>query len=151
MKETPLIASATTFFLSLCVVAFSQDTSEAEIRNLEKLELDALLKKDTAALFHKYWSPTMVVNTPANRVGTVEETKKNLLAGRIDYTYMERNIEKITFNQNIAIVMGQEVLEPKGLTENVGKTVTRRFTNIWMKSNNKWSIVARQSTIISIR
>lgn len=151
MKKVSLFTAATTFFLCLYVFAFAQDTREAEIRNLEKLELDALLKKDTAALFHKYWSPTMVVNTPANRVGTVEETKKSLLAGRIDYTYMERNIEKVTFNQNIAIVMGQEVLEPKGLTENAGKTITRRFTNIWMKTNNAWAIVARQSTIISIR
>jgi hypothetical protein len=151
MKKASLFIAATTFFLCLYVVAFSQDRQETEIRNLEKLELEALLKKDTAALFNKYWSPQMVVNTPANRVGTVEETKKGLLAGRIDYVYMERNIERITFNENIAIVMGHEILEPKGLTENAGKTVTRRFTNIWMNRNNTWSIVARQSTIISVR
>ena len=142
--------SLTALFLCLYTVAFSQDPREAEIRNLEKLELDALLKKDTASLFHKYWSPKMVVNTPANQVGTVEETKKRFLAGKIDYVYMNRNIEKITFNENIAIVMGNEVFEPKGLTDNAGKTVTRRFTNIWMKTNDSWAIVARQSTIISI-
>jgi len=129
----------------------SSQTGEAEIRSLEKLELEALLKKDTTALFNKYWSPQMVVNTPGNVVGTLAETKKRLVGGKIDYSFMERNIEKITFNKNIAIVMGNEVLEPKGATDNAGKTVTRRFTNIWMQSDGSWMIVARQSTIISVR
>lgn len=129
----------------------AQEVSEAEIRNLEKLELEALLKKDTASLFSRYWSPKMVVNTPGNQVVTVEETKKRLLDGRIEYEFMERNIEMITFNENIAIVMGNEVLKPKGVTDNAGKSVTRRFTNIWMKTGASYSIVARQSTIISVR
>src|SRR5690606_14406369 len=76
----------------------SQPNDEAEIRNLERLEVEALLKVDTAALYNKYWSPYMVINSPANMVGTVEDTKRLLLAGRIDYSFLERNIEKITFN-----------------------------------------------------
>jgi ketosteroid isomerase-like protein len=142
------------FFIVLFAVctstASAQQATEAEIRNLEKLELEALLKKDTTALFHKYWSPKMVVNTPGNVVGTVAETKKRFMAGQIEYARMERNVEKVTFNENLAIVMGNEVLVPKGNTDNAGKTVTRRFTNVWMKTNDSWSIVARQSTIISV-
>jgi hypothetical protein len=137
--------------LCFCMHCLGQQTVEDEIRNLEKRELDALLQVDTVALFNKLWSPKMVVNTPANRVGTVEETKKALLSGRIDYSKMERNIERVTINENIAIVMGHEILVPKGLSENVGKTVTRRFTNIWKKTNSNWSMIARQSTIISIQ
>jgi len=138
--------------LLLCshLPVLSQPADEAEIRNLERLEVEALLKVDTAALYNKYWSPGMVINTPANRVGTVEDTKRLLLAGMIDYSFLERNIEKITFNENIAIVMGHEKMQPRGVSSNAGKIVTRRFTNIWMKSRSGWSIVARQATVISV-
>jgi hypothetical protein len=46
----------------------------------------------------------MVINTPNNVVGTVEGTKALLRSGRLNYLLFERNIEKITFNDNVAIV-----------------------------------------------
>lgn len=128
----------------------AQDPREPEIRRLEKIEREAVLKGDTAVLFDKLWSPKMVVNTPANRVGTVEATKMFTRTGKLNYTSFERTIEKITFNDDLAIVMGEEKLKPRGLSDNAGKLVTRRFTNIWKFSNNSWSIIARQSTIIKV-
>lgn len=138
------------FFGLVHYVSLAQQNSEAEIRNLENLEREAVLKGDTTSLFIKYWSPNMVINTPVNRVGTIEGTKFGLRTGKLDYSSFERVIEKISFIENIAVVMGHEILKPKGLNDNVGKTVTRRFTNIWMKSLDEWRIVARQSTIISV-
>lgn len=130
-------------------MAFAQH-NEAEIRTLENLEREAVLKSDTAALFHRYWSPQMVVNTPANTVGTVEGTKAGVLAGRLDYAAFERTVEKVTFHENVAVVMGQEVVKPRGQSQHAGKTVTRRFTNVWMRTKEGWSIVARQATIIAV-
>jgi hypothetical protein len=46
--------------------------------------------------------------------------------------------------------MGGETIRPQGKQVNAGKTVTRRFTNVWMSSKNSWSIVARQATIIKV-
>jgi hypothetical protein len=46
--------------------------------------------------------------------------------------------------------MGKGVIVPKGTTKNSGKTVTRRFTNIWSLEDQQWKLIARQSTIISI-
>jgi hypothetical protein len=142
------------FFL-LCIGIYcsnlhAQDPREAEIRRLENLERESVLKSDSAALFNKLWSPKMVVNTPANIVGTVEGTKAHLRSGGLAYLSFERNIEKITFNENIAIVMGEEKLRPQGTQPNAGKLVTRRFTNIWMYLHNTWSIIARQATIINV-
>jgi len=141
------------FFIALmiCESLVAQQRVDTEIRNAESQELNAVLKGDTIALFTKYWSPEMVVNTPANVVGDIENTKKSLRAGKINYSSMTRNIERITFNENIAIVMGNEILKPQGNNENAGKTVTRRFTNIWMKSKDGWRMVARQATIISVK
>ena len=92
----------------------------------------------------------MVVNTPANVAGTVEGTKAMLRSGNLNYLSFERNIEKISFNDNVAVVMGEEKIKPQGTQVNAGKLVTRRFINVWMYSNKNWSIIARQATIIKI-
>ena len=127
-----------------------QDKRESEIRRLENLERESVLKGDSLVLFDKIWSPDMVINTPNNFVGTVERTKALLRSGDLNYLSFERNIEKITFNNNVAIVMGEEKIKPQGKQNNAGKVVTRRFTNVWMYSNNNWSIIARQATIIKV-
>lgn len=129
---------------------FAQDPREAEIRRMETLERESVLKGDSSALFEKIWSPNMIVNTPANIVGTVEGTKAHFRSGNLNYLSFERNIEKITFNDDVAIVMGGEVIKPQGTQPNAGKTVSRRFTHVWKFSNNSWSIIARQATIIKV-
>ena len=134
----------------IATVSFAQDSREAEIRRMENMERESVLKGDSAALFDNIWSPNMIVNTPANVVGTVEGTKAHLRSGDLNYLSFERNIEKITFNDNVAITMGGEIIKPQGHQVNAGKTVTRRFTHVWLYKNNRWSIIARQATIIKI-
>jgi hypothetical protein len=138
------------FFMGISIHGIAQDSREAEIRRLEKLERESVLKSDSAVLFDKIWSPNMVINAPANVVGTEEGTKALLRSGNLNYLSFERNIEKITFNDNIAIVMGGEIVKPQGHQIHAGKTVTRRFTNVWLYKNNSWSIIARQATIIKV-
>src|SRR5690349_17659715 len=111
-------------------VVLAQDARETEIRRLEKLERESVLKGDSAALFDKIWSPKMVDNTPANVVSTVEGTKAHFRSGDLKYLSFKRNIERITFSDNVAIVMGGEVIKPQGKQINAGKVVTRRFTNV---------------------
>lgn len=139
-------------FCSTLVFRFAgaQDPREAEILKLEDLERESVLKFDSLALFDKIWSPNMVVNTPGNVVGTVEGTKAQLRAGNLNYLSFKRDIEKITFNDNVAIVMGEEQIRPQGKQVHAGKVVTRRFTHVWMRSNSGWSIIARQATIIKV-
>lgn len=141
--------------LSFCLVgtwqfAQAQDPREAEIRRLENLERESVLKSDSAVLYGKIWSPGMLVNTPANVVGTVDGTKAQLRSGNLNYLSFERDIEKIGFNGNVAIVMGGEKIKPQGKQINAGKLVSRRFTHVWMYTDNQWSIIARQATIIKI-
>src|SRR5687767_13507046 len=126
------------FLMCISSIAIAQDPREFEIRRLEILERESVLKSDSAALFDKIWSPVMVVHTPANVVGTVEGTKQIFRAGGLAYLSFERNIEKITFNDNLAIVMGEEKIKPQGKQPNAGKLVTRRVTHVWKFSNNSW-------------
>ena len=150
MKRHLSLLGLTLFVAAIINNVFAQDAREAEIRRLEDLERESVLKTDSTILFDKIWSPKMVVNTPANVVGTVEGTKQLLRNGGLKYLSFERNIEKITFNDDLAIVMGGEVIKPQGTQPNAGKTVSRRFTNVWKFSNNSWSIIARQATIIKV-
>ena len=50
-------------------ILLAQDPREAEIRRLEILERESVLKGDSTALFDKIWSSNMIVNTPANTGG----------------------------------------------------------------------------------
>ena len=70
--------------------------------------------------------------------------------GKIDVSADEKFIEKITFVENIAIVMGYDLVKAEREMANAGKTVKRRYTDIWMKDNKSWRLTARQATIISI-
>ncbi|MBT1706107.1 nuclear transport factor 2 family protein [Chryseosolibacter indicus] len=128
----------------------AQSKSEMEIRKLEQAETDAILKGDTVTLFQKLWAPEFIVNNPANLVVTRQEVAGLLRAGKIDYESFERVIEKISIVENTAIVMGREEIQPKGKTDNAGKIVIRRFTNIWVKRNGMWKAVGRQATISAI-
>lgn len=142
MKQFCVLLTICMSLTCITNIALSQDPREAEIKRLENLERTSVLKGDSAVLFDKIWSPKMVVNTPANVVGTVEGTKAHLRSGDLNYTSFERNIEKITFNDNVAIVMGGEIIKPQGNQVNAGKIVSRRFTNVWMYKDNTWSIIA---------
>ena len=135
---------------SMSTLVSAQDPREAEIRQIETLERESVLKGDSLALFDKIWSPNMVINTPANTVGTVEGTKAHLRAGGLSYLSFERTIEKITFNDNVAIVMGGEIIKPQGKQPNAGKTVSRRFTHVWLFKNNSWSLIGRQATVVKV-
>jgi len=138
------------YLLAITISALAQDPREADIRRMETLERESVIKGDSTALFDKIWSPNMIVNTPANIVGTVEGTKAHFRSGDLNYLSFERTIEKISFTDNIAIVMGGEVIKPQGKQINAGKIVSRRFTHVWLYKNNSWSLIARQATIFKI-
>lgn len=147
-KKLPVLFSVI-FCLSISSSSFAQKNSETEIRTLEKMEGEAWVKHDTAALLSLF-SPQMVVNTPLNRVATFQEVMHLMRIGKIDVSAVEKFIEKITFVENIAIVMGHDITKPEGGMVNAGKTVNRRYTDIWMKDKTSWKLISRQATIVSV-
>jgi hypothetical protein len=126
------------------ISAFGQSKLETQITNLENQEKEAVIKGDTLVLY-KLWSPNYVTNGTSNSIITLKNMKDYYRAGNIDHSNFERNIEKITITKKVVVVMGNEVK----VLEKTGKIQTRRFTNIWTKSNGEWLLTARQATIIS--
>ena len=118
---------------------------EQEIRALEQVQVDALLRNDIAAM-KRNWATDYVVNNPRNEV--VEASKGRIASGTRTYSSFIREVERVLIHGNTVIVMGQEIVVPSGTAPDAGKTIIRRFTNIWMKRDGKWLMTARQATVI---
>ena len=131
-------------FIFISTVAIGQSSDEMEIRKLEKHWTELLDKGDTTSLL-KIWSEKYVVNNPNGKIVTPKEIVALMKSGH-KFPAVERIIEKITFNQDIAIVMGKELQQPENMTPNHDNWIPRRFTNVWIKTNEGWQLAARQST-----
>jgi len=146
MKASILTAS----LLLAMKFSMAQSAAEDEIRKLDQLEAQATISGDTITL-KKLWSPSFVVNNPANTVVNVTQIRQLMKEGKIAYTTFIRVIEKVMINGQVAITMGYEENQPDKATDNAGKKVTRRYTNVWLKGKGGWRIIARQATIINVK
>ena len=147
MRSLNLLALLSAFLTPLCLLA--QVSEDSLIHRLEDRERIAILKGDTIAL-SKLMSKKIVVHNPENTIVGLGQIMERIRIGKISYSSFERSIDTIVFVNEIAVVMGEETIIPKGVTQNAGKTIKRRFTNIWTKENGDWKLTARQATIISI-
>ena len=133
-------------FIIATTVAVGQSSDEIKIKQLEKHWTELLDKADTTSLL-EIWSENYVVNNPNGEIVTPKEIVALMKSGH-KFPAVERIIEKITFNQDIAIVMGKELQQPKNMTTNHDDWIPRRFTNVWIKTKEGWQLAARQSTQI---
>jgi ketosteroid isomerase-like protein len=101
---------------------------------------------DTTALLD-IWSKDYVVNNPDGKIVTPKEIIALIRKGHV-FPHVERIIERMTFTSDIAIVMGKELEHSVGGEKDKTTVTTRRFTNIWVKTDLGWKLCARQSTKI---
>ena len=100
-----------------------------------------------SALFAK----DLVVNTPANRVARLEAVLGFFKAGRMNYESAEETIEAVDARGDQVVIMGEEVVKPRDTAANAGKTVRRRFTDVWRREpDGRWRLTIRQATITSV-
>jgi ketosteroid isomerase-like protein len=124
-------------------------SDERAIRSLEEQEVIAVLNQDVAAL-ERLMSDGYIVNNPQNgitpdREGVLDRVRKGL----IRYASFDRHIEAIRIDGDVAIVMGLEVVVPKGAAPRAGETVRRRYTNIWKRSGSGWKSIARHANVMA--
>jgi len=131
-------------FTLIATFAFGQSNDEMEIRKLEKLWTELLDKGDTTSLL-EIWSENYVVNNPNGKIVTPKEIVALMKDGH-KFPAVKRIIENITFNQDIAIVMGKELQQPSNMNPNSEEWIPRRFTNVWIKTKSGWHLAARQSS-----
>lgn len=138
--------------LTLCgsraVHAQQTSVEEQKIRKLEKHWTILLEKGDTTAL-KKIWTKQYVVNNANQKISTRKQILDILKSGRI-FPKIQRDIESITFNGPIAVVMGAETEFRSNEHSGEAATLKRRFTNIWIKQEQEWKLAARQATTVCL-
>lgn len=127
-----------------------QATATAEINQLEQQEGQAMMRRDTTQL-RQLWSPTYVVNNPDGMIVTVPQILAFLRGGQIDYSTLQRIVEKVTVTGDVAVAMGREVITPQRNTSNAGHVVTRRYTDVWQRQGGAWHLLARQATNVEVK
>ena len=116
---------------------------EKEIKTLDVAHADAILRGDLAAL-DKFWTEDFRVNNPFNEIDKADRIR----TGAVTYSSFIREPESVLIHGDTVIVMGREIVVPKGNSPDAGKTINRRYTNIWMKRSGKWRLVARHASVI---
>jgi hypothetical protein len=142
-KTTSMLFSV----LSFCYAFAQGQQAEEELKKLEQMEVKAVLEKDTITL-KKLWDKDYVVNNPDNKVVLAIPNsvfRPVLTKPRTSFT---REVEHITIRGNIAFSMGNETIIPGGDLPKSGQSVKRRYTNIWMKVDGSWKLVARHANEI---
>ena len=97
------------------------------------------------------------VNAPNNQVvvGRRAVLDTFVRAGVINFSTFERQVEFIRSDGDFVIIMGLETVEPvsdapsAGLV--AGRTIKRRFTNVWRKEGGTWRLLARHANVIPSR
>ena len=134
------------FLCSFSLTAMSQDT-ETEIRNLEQMEVKAVLAKDTVAL-KKLWDAQFVVNSPLNTVVPAVANSVSRPVLNNPRTSFTREIEHITVRGDVAFSMGNETVGTPEQQSGPEQVVKRRFTNVWIKTDGVWKLAARHANNI---
>jgi len=116
---------------------------ETEVRKLDSLHAAAVLSGDLNEM-DKYWTDDFMVTNPFNEIDRADRIRN----GTVTYASFQRICEAVQIHENVAILMGKEIVVPKGKSPDAGKTINRRYTNIWMKINGQWKLVARQASVI---
>ena len=124
------------------------DALEQSIRKLELAESDAVVRSDVAAL-EKLWAEDFTVNNPNNQISRGrKEVIARVRSGLLKYSSFVREIESVGFYGDTVIVMGLETIVPSGSSADAGKTIRRRYTNIWMNRKGRWLLTVRHANVI---
>ena len=114
-----------------------------------KAEVAAILAEDSGA-FGDSLASDLIVNSPLGTINRRADTLAAFSAGFIRYGAFDRRIEYAGKLGEFVVIMGQEVLAPKGKAPHAGKTVYRRFSDIWRKEQDVWRLALRQATIAKV-
>jgi hypothetical protein len=126
------------------------DPDIAEVLEIDRREIAAILARDEAG-FIGLLSAELAINSPMNVVGRRADTIAAYRAGIINYSTFERKIEYAGKVGDCVATMGEETFTPNPGAPNAGKTVRRRYTDVWRKESGAWKLALRQATIISVQ
>jgi len=130
---------------------------EARIRKaveaIDDEEPVGVLKGDVSALT-RFWAADLTVNAPTNQVHRHAAAELLELIKQhtgLQYSSFERHREAMVIRRDCVATMGYEIVVPKGNVPDSGKTISRRYINIYYLEDGGWRLIARQATNVSVK
>ena len=140
--------------LGAAAMAQNRQADEAHVLALDDQERVATRSRDTPTM-ERLWSEQLTVNAPNNQVVVGKRAVFDTFvhSGIINFATFERQVEFVRADGAFVIIMGSEKVTPlsdaprAGLM--AGRTITRRFTNIWKNEEGTWRLFARHANVIA--
>jgi ketosteroid isomerase-like protein len=145
MVKSVILAIA--MFLVVPGLAAQDDNNSLreEIRKLDMAHAAAIFKGDAVSL-DNLMDDDVTVNHPTNRIVKEKKELIDLIGqGVIRYTSFERYPETFLFFKDMVVVMGSETVVPAKGAPDAGKSLKRRYTNVWMNRDGKWRLTVRHA------
>ena len=144
-----LIIASSLLLIAAAPVAGPTDES---LRAADAEQMRIIVDGDAGAQ-QAFMHPNYMVNSPANRVMDKPQVVTMLRSGEIGSADFKRTIERTAITGPVGIVMGDETVIPSPESElgrlHPGKTLHRRFTNVFIWEGETWRFLARQASIVS--
>lgn len=118
-----------------------------QIKLLEAAQVKAILEADTVSL-GKLWAEEFHVNSPSNFVADRNKVLQRIKNTFIEYSSYVQEPEYYGVFGDVVVVMGTETVVPIGDNPDKGKTVIRRYTDVYKNYNGEWKEIARHANII---
>jgi hypothetical protein len=120
----------------------ARSPDEQSLLAADALQLSAVSAADAAAI-DSISHPNLRVNAPNGRVVTRQDFLQAVGSGQIRNEIAERIPESVTITGDIGVIMGRE-------TGGSGATkVNRRYTNVYMRENGAWRLLARHANVVA--
>ena len=148
MRRLSMIVASTLLMAAASPLA---KLTDATLRAADAEQMRILVQQDVKAQ-QEFMHPNYIFNNPANRILRKSEAISMLAHGDMASNTFERVIEGTAITGDVGIVMGREVGRPSLGSElgklHPGKTLQRRFTNVFIFQSGKWRFLARQATVV---
>ena len=121
-----------------------------EIKRLYRYRQDIVVRRDFDALERFYPNDHLVTN-PYNRVLNKAQVMELIRRDVISYSSFERQFDHVRVYGDTVVVVGSETVarSPEAKTPDAGKTIQRRFTEVWVRRDGTWQVVVRHASSIT--
>lgn len=145
-KNTIAVAVLCLFALFLASVpqAFAKGSAEDEVTKLEHDWAQDTINGPAAV--DKYEADDIITTDPNGRVTDKTQDKKDLSSGDLKFQSIEVSDLKVHVYGNIAVAAGTSTVKGTYKGQDIGGAY--RYTDVWVKRDGKWQVVASQATKI---
>jgi hypothetical protein len=146
-------------FVSIAVACFiatspalARQPTEASLRAADAEQMRIIIEEDAEAQ-QAFMHPNYMLNGPANVVRRKPEVVAMLARGEIASESFTRDVEGVAITGDVGIVMGSEVVTPAPNSKlgrlYPGRTLHRRYTNVFLWQRGRWRFLARQASVVA--